>query len=120
MRGKFVAHRLRAILSGQLPLSAKESSRLLDALTGSFRQHLDEVYPPAAADKPTVRSSAALADKHIASILTSLLLSQNPAQPSAQPTASRTDPVKFLRDRVKDGTATVEIAQLCFDNYRQS
>lgn len=83
-----------------LPLSSKESSRLLTALTSSFRDHLDEVHPRKADEakiQPTTRAvenrsdsklsrshvhfSAAAADSHLSSILTNPLLSVVPARP---------------------------------------
>ncbi|KAK0914478.1 hypothetical protein LTR57_013921 [Friedmanniomyces endolithicus] len=77
-------------LHPQLPLSPKESHRLLTALTGSFRRHLDEVHPTTAPDSKlklgavsvlttsphAIHSSAISADKHLASVLTNPLLNK--------------------------------------------
>jgi hypothetical protein len=90
-------------LHRQVPLTGRESQRLLDALTGSFRAKLDEAHPTKAQDEPypatkkteskvlaipkvsrpspktapdPVRATSAVesADRHLASVLTSPLL----------------------------------------------
>ena len=83
-------------LHPQLPLSPKESQRLLTALTSSFRKQLDEAHPRQAQDedvRPKLdrmgpvnpgyhglhTSSVSFADKHLASVLTNPLLAKTAA-----------------------------------------
>lgn len=124
-----------------MPLSSKESQRLLTALTSSFRRHLDEVHPPANApnDKKTttatpgspristhaIHSSASYAEKHLASVLTNPLLA-NPLggkildYSSAKLYLSQNpqkDPIELLEKYHKDGAANVQIAELCLETF---
>jgi len=102
MKASAVSQSFKALASkinNQAPLGPKESNRLLKSLTKSFRKHLDEVHPrqppddgkrPAAGvasqntDRHAMHSSAVLADKHMASVLTNPLLVKN-AKPAAPP-----------------------------------
>lgn len=108
-------------LHQQLPLSPRESQRLLAALTTSFRKHLDEAYPPTASQdgRPTVvatqskqkgrplHSSAAVsADKHLASILTSPLLVKGPG--GGRSTALHKDAQAEIHQQVEDVFASVK------------
>ncbi|EME41433.1 hypothetical protein DOTSEDRAFT_176567 [Dothistroma septosporum NZE10] len=127
----------------QLPLNAKESNRLLTALTSSFRKHLDEAHPvPAkphtahdqdvtsqhgdvAAFRPRdIRSSAAYADRHLASVLTNPLLVKG-GQRLDYASAKRElvdnpakDPIQLLEEYHEDNAATVRIAELCLDSFQ--
>ena len=129
----------------QLPLTQRESNRLLTALTTSFRSHLDKAHPRAAEEPSKLKdsgngqgprtsthamhSSAAFADKHLSSVLTDLA-----GPPRRKPTAnvSKTDqdfanaqmelqknpandPIQLLEEYEKDGSASVAIARLCLE-----
>ncbi|KAK5680401.1 hypothetical protein LTS10_007329 [Elasticomyces elasticus] len=132
-------------LHPQLPLSSKESQKLLTTLTGSFRKHLDEVHPPIAgksqprqgtvknsnASPRTPHSSAALADKHLSSILTSPLLSKRSGAISKadQDFANckielhkntGKDPIALLEEYDARGAATLPIAHLCLSMFEKS
>ncbi|KAK4547604.1 hypothetical protein LTR36_000561 [Oleoguttula mirabilis] len=149
MKGSAVVQGLKAWASKlhpQLPLSSKESQRLLTALTSSFRQHLDEVHPrPATEDgrqKPgsggasktsthAMHSSAALADKHLASVLMNPLLTKASggvkkadqdfanAQVELQKNPAK-DPISLLEEYHEKGAATVPIARLCLEIFTKS
>ncbi|KAI6900575.1 hypothetical protein KC318_g9801 [Hortaea werneckii] len=134
----------------QLPLTQRESDRLLTALTTSFRSHLDKAHPRAAEEPSKLRdsgngqvprtsnhamhSSAAFADKHLSSVLTDLA-----GPPRRKPTANVSiadqyfanaqvelqkspakDPVQLLEDYEKDGNASVAIARLCLEQCEKS
>ncbi|KAK4902743.1 hypothetical protein LTR27_000682 [Elasticomyces elasticus] len=132
-------------LHPQLPLNARESQKLLTTLTGSFRKHLDEVHSPIAgqpqprlgtvkssnASPRTLHSSAALADKHLSSILTSPLLSKRSGTTSKadQDFANckielhkntGKDPIALLEEYDARGAATLPIAHLCLSMFEQS
>lgn len=127
-------------LHPQLPLSPKESQRLLTALTSSFRKQLDEVYPRQAQDedvRPKVdqgrllkspqhglhTSSVAFADKHLASVLTNPLLVRDASTPkttlnyeSAKLALEQNpdnDPISVLEEYHEKGAATIAIADIC-------
>ncbi|GAB1729627.1 hypothetical protein NU195Hw_g854t1 [Hortaea werneckii] len=134
----------------QLPLTQRESNRLLTALTTSFRSHLDKAHPRAA-EEPSklqdsangqvprtsnhaIHSSAAFADKHLSSVLTDLA---GPPRRKPTTTVSKADqdfanaqmelqknpakdPVQLLEDYEKDGNASVAIARLCLEQYEKS
>ena len=148
MKGSAVLQGLKAWASKlhpQLPLSQKESHRLLTALTGSFRQHLDEVHPPKATEHGTqtlghggvsktsthaMHSSAILADKHLASVLMNPLLAKNTgvkkadqdfanAQLELQKNPAK-DPISLLEEYHDRGAATVPIARLCLEVFQNS
>ncbi|KAI6839800.1 hypothetical protein KC340_g6488 [Hortaea werneckii] len=134
----------------QLPLTQRESNRLLTALTTSFRSHLDKAHPRAAEElsnskdsgngqvprtsSHAMHSSAAFADKHLSSVLTDLA-----GPPRRKPTANVSkadqafanaqvelqknpmkDPVQLLEDYEKDGSASVAIARLCLEHCEKS
>lgn len=116
----------------QLPLSAKESQRLLNALTSSFNHQLDQgptkstahaVAPRQHDDSARSSSSLSSTDLHLASILTSPLFGK-PAQPSAssstlhQLRSKTVHPIKVFEDSVSKGEATLEIARLCLSAFR--
>ncbi|KAK0248019.1 hypothetical protein LTR48_003218 [Friedmanniomyces endolithicus] len=136
---------LASKLHPQLPLSPRESNRLLTALTGSFRRHLDEVHPTTAPDsKPklgsvsvlttsphAIHSSAISADKHLASVLTNPLLNkrrpdvstpdENLANAKAELLMNPAKiPVEVLEEYNAKGAATVPIAQLCLQKFEDS
>ncbi|KAH9844851.1 hypothetical protein Tdes44962_MAKER01398 [Teratosphaeria destructans] len=132
----------------QLPLTSKESNRLLTALTSSFRKHLDEVHQPKAIERGKhitsnaslsapkvnhnpIHSSATLADKHLASVLTNPLLATGPhavrtpeqeyasAKLELQMNPSK-DPITLLEEYQDRCAATVAIARLCLEVFRYS
>ncbi|TKA49449.1 hypothetical protein B0A54_00115 [Friedmanniomyces endolithicus] len=132
-------------LHPQLPLSPKESQRLLTALTGSFRRHLDEIHPPTTPNgKPklgavsvltasphAIHSSTISADKHLASVLTSPLLTRrqaNVSTPDENLANAKAEllmnpakvPVEVLEEYNAKGAATIPIAQLCLHKFEDS
>lgn len=135
-------------LHPQLPLSRKESQRLLNALTSSFRRQLDEAHPPHqpadarprlggktgdAATKPERSqglhsSSAAFADKHMASVLTSPLFAQGKTvrQPDVADVTAELemnpgkDPITLLQEYHEKGNATIPIAIVCLARFQAS
>lgn len=150
MKGSAVVRGLKSLVSKlhpQLPLSSKESQRLLTALTTSFRKQLDQAHPsqPVSEDnKPTAlshglpksgakqlhSSSASFADKHLASVLTSPLLSKvgdtlkpdrdlELAKAELQSNPSK-DPILLLEEYHQKGAATVPLALLCLEKVEQS
>lgn len=130
----------------QLPLTQRESNRLLTALTTSFRSHLDEVHPRTAeedgrqrqnenvsAPKPgrtEVHSSAAFADRHLASVLTDLTgPKRKVVMPADQDLVnargelkkdSAQDPISLLEHYEIRGAATIPIARLCLEHFQSS
>ncbi|PPJ60611.1 hypothetical protein CBER1_03650 [Cercospora berteroae] len=125
--------------SGNAPLTTSESKRLLTALTSSFRKHLDAVHPSDVAEDSKTRpelnagfpnvshksmhSSAALAQKHMASVLTNPLLVKGgkdfgTAKVELQKNPYR-DPIALLEEYDQEGAATVRIAELCLDHVRK-
>lgn len=138
---------LASKLHPQLPLSPKESHRLLTALTSSFRKQLDEAHPwqardddsrPATASEPAATpghhalhtSSVAFADRHLASVLTNPLLAK--ANGGNQATLNYDsarqeleqhpdkDPISLLEKYQQKGAATVPIADLCLRTFLAS
>ncbi len=132
-------------LHPQLPLSPKESHRLLTALTGSFRRHLDEVHPTTAPDSKlklgavsvlttsphAIHSSAISADKHLASVLTNPLLNKrrpNVSTPDQDLANAKAEllmnpakiPVEVLEEYNARGAATIPIARLCLHTFEDS
>jgi hypothetical protein len=112
----------------QLPLSERESQRLLNALTSSFRSQLEHhnhnhhdaaASTPAAAPSPVhhVLSSATATDLHLASILTNPLLSKPVHQ---QLKAKSKHPIALFEDQVAAGRANLVSARLCLEAFRQS
>lgn len=146
MKASAVTQSFKALASkinNQVPLGAKESNQLLTALTSSFRKHLDEVHPskphddgkrPAvgAASQKTNRhdmhSSALLADKHMATMLTNPLLVRNAKPvPEAKPDESAAielkngaNPFDLLESYHAKGCATVEVALCVMRHFRLS
>lgn len=127
-------------LHPQLPLTTKESQRLLTALTSSFRKHLDEAHPTSlsAEDerkarpteggvaKPQTRtwhSSASHADKHLASVLTNPLFVKGGKRldyTSAKVALAKDptkDPIEVLEEYQQHHAATVPIATLCLQTF---
>ncbi|WPH02127.1 Hypothetical protein R9X50_00498200 [Acrodontium crateriforme] len=151
MKGSAVVLGLKSFadkLHAQLPLSQRESSRLLAALTGSFRRHLDEVHPVKAheddklkktaasglvANKHALLSSATLADRHLSDVLTNPLFNRQPG-PRKSTKAERDlaqakedlendpgkDPIALLEEYHQDERATVAIATLCLQAFDTS
>lgn len=145
MKGSAVALGFKSLASkinSQAPLGAKESSRLLDALTSSFRKHLDEVHPSQQHDeerpsgrkapsKHAVHSSAAMADMHMASMLTNSLLAKSSSRPakfepelhvteSDLATDGDVDPLKSFESAQLKGHATIGLASTCMRRFRKS
>lgn len=129
----------------QLPLSPKESQRLLNALTSSFRQQLDHDHSPVEAVAPPASRVAAASstskphpfaaqsapqfastDRHLASLLTSPLFAKPAHVPvSTAATVSNLKanskyPIKVFEHYVSRGEATIETARLCLNAFRKS
>lgn len=127
--------------NGATPLTSKESSRLLNALTSSFRKHLDEAHPVSLEYKPesgkdgvstskidlgAMHSSAAFAQRHMASVLTNPLLVKE-AKRLDHDTAkveltknAAMDPISLLEEYNEKGAATVHIAELCLEKAKST
>ena len=149
MKASAVAQSFKALASkinNQAPLGPKESNRLLTALTSSFRKHLDEVHPskphddgkrPTAdvasqnTDRHCIHSSAVLAEKHIASLLTNPLLVKNAkpvqevkpdvnAQKAAIELEDGANPFDLLESYHAKGRATIEVAVCVMRHFRLS
>ncbi|THW09828.1 hypothetical protein D6D26_00128 [Aureobasidium pullulans] len=118
----------------QLPLSERESQRLLNALTSSFRSQLDHhdvsastsascLPSPSPSPSPShstqqqLLSSSSATDRHLASILTNPLLTKPVHQ---QLKAKSKHPVALFEDQVAAGRATLNSARLCLDAFRNS
>lgn len=106
------------------PLSAQESKQLLNLLTTSFRDRLDQQHPddppnPARATSktraPRPASSHTSAQDHIDSILSNPLLSRKPALNCSPNDAIRMleTPVESLLDQIAVGTANISKALVC-------
>jgi hypothetical protein len=137
---------LASKINNQTPLGPKESNRLLTALTSSFRKHLDEVHPSKPHDdgkRPTVgvasqntnrhdmHSSAVLAEKHMASLLTNPLLVKNAkpirevkpdvtAQNAEIELENGANPFDLLESYHAKGRATIEVAVCVMRHFRLS
>lgn len=152
MKGSAIVQGLKSWASAlhpQLPLSRKESQRLLNALTSSFRRQLDEVHPPSGGNggscpllekagdagfkteriQSLYSSSAAYADKHLASVLTNPLLSHGKAAPKKPDVADvmvdlhkdpTKDPIDLLEEYHQKGHATIPIAVACLEAFDKS
>ncbi|KAH0130760.1 hypothetical protein KCU82_g20271, partial [Aureobasidium melanogenum] len=109
----------------QLPLSERESQRLLNALTSSFRSHLDHHHNHDAAASVTSTSastqhplsSSTATDRHLASILTNPLLTKPVHQ---QLKAKSKHPIALFEDQVAAGRANLPSARLCLEAFRTS
>lgn len=127
---------LASKLHPQLPLSPKESHRLLNALTTSFRDHLDKAHPrtaggeipspsripalaPSTDHQRNMHSSAAYADQHLSNVLTMFGHgSQAPPKEDLVTKAKRelaagADPLALLEEYEEKGLASVGIATEC-------
>jgi hypothetical protein len=149
MKASAVTQSFKALASkinNQAPLGQKESNRLLTALTSSFRKHLDEVHPSKPyddgkrstvgvasqnTDRHDMHSSAVLADKHMASLLTNPLLVKNAkpvqevkpevnAQKAAIELENGANPFDLLEDYHAKGRATIEVAVCVMRHFRLS
>lgn len=118
----------------QLPLSEKESQRLLNALTSSFRQQLDQEHPdpvsrrrsvdvPRPSTSPVLQSSSTSTDLHLASILTNPLFGRSHNASDAaisQLKAKSKHPIKLFEEYASKGIATIDVAHLCLNAFRKS
>ena len=122
-------------LHPQLPLTPRESQQLLNLLTNSFRTHLDREHPVYASEKAhktLVRpnashndqsnpryatTSAALASRHIETVLSNPLFAVKPSRRGSESAASRVlnDPVTWYVDEIATGNATLSKAALVLD-----
>lgn len=107
----------------QLPLSERESQRLLNALTSSFRNQLEHHDHSTSATNPTPTSTqhtlspGTATDRHLASILTNPLLTK-PVH--AQLKSKSKHPIALFEDQVASGRATLHSARLCLEAFRTS
>jgi hypothetical protein len=149
MKGSAVVQSFKALASkinNQAPLGQQESNRLLNALTSSFRKHLDEVHPSQSqadfkrqavkdgAEAPhrhAFASSITLADQHMASVLANPLLVktaglQAPKKPELDASTAATElkhgakPFELLERYHARGFATVDVALLCMKAFRRA
>ncbi|KAI4722897.1 hypothetical protein E4T48_00945 [Aureobasidium sp. EXF-10727] len=112
----------------QLPLSERESQRLLNALTSSFRSQLEHHHHnhDAAVSAASASASASTqpslspitaTDRHLASILTNPLLTK----PVHQQLKSKSKhPIALFEDQVAAGRANLPSARLCLEAFRNS
>ena len=150
MKGSAVSQSFKVLASkinNQAPLGQRESSRLLNALTSSFRKHLDEAHPSQshedskrlslgkagseASHQHAFASSITLADQHMASVLTNPLLVRTAgsrAHPKPELDASTAaaelkdgaNPFDLLERYHAKGHATVDVALSCMKTFRRS
>jgi hypothetical protein len=137
---------LAAKINNQAPLGPRESNRLLTALTSSFRKHLDEAHPSQSHDeerRPSVKgdsesshrqgvqSSRALADFHMASVLTNPLLVKSAkaegrpkpefdASTAAVELKNGANPFDLLESYHAKSYGTIEVALACMKHFRRS
>ncbi|KAJ4407235.1 hypothetical protein N0V91_004118 [Didymella pomorum] len=122
-------------LHPQLPLTPRESQQLLNLLTTSFRTHLDREHPVYASEKAHkavsrpdaghnaqsnprhATSSAALASRHIETVLSNPLFAVKPSRRGSEFAASRVlnDPVTWFVDEIATGNAALSKAALVLD-----
>lgn len=149
MKGSAIVQGLKSWASAlhpQLPLSRKESLRLLTALKTSFRRQLDEAHPPHGSSDGSPQSgktgdatiapdrsqgphssSAAFADTHMASVLTNPLLVQgkgvtNPDEITVRRALQQNpakDPMELFDEYRERGHATVPIAAACLEYFKK-
>ncbi|CAD0108301.1 unnamed protein product [Aureobasidium uvarum] len=110
----------------QLPLSERESQRLLNALTSSFRSQLEHHHHNHDAAASAASASACAqpslspitaTDRHLASILTNPLLTK----PVHQQLKSKSKhPIALFEDQVAAGRANLPSARLCLEAFRNS
>jgi hypothetical protein len=149
MKGSAVAQSWKALaakINNQAPLGPRESNRLLTALTSSFRKHLDEAHPSISHDEGRrshakgdsesshqhgVQSSRALADYHMASVLTNPLLvksarSESLSKPefnagtAAVELKNGANPFDLLESYHAKSYGTIEVAVACMKHFRRS
>ena len=103
-----------------LPLTARDSQRLLNLLNSSFRQRLDRTHPT---------DEEHHVDTHVQSILTSPLflatsarsatifqhVSQQTIHPPSWQEKMNVEPMTVLQDCIARGAADLETARLCLD-----
>jgi hypothetical protein len=137
---------LAAKINNQAPLGPRESNRLLTALTSSFRKHLDEAHPVQSHDerrhshakgesesshRHEVQSSRALADFHMASVLTNPLLVKSArtegvpkpefdASTAAVELKNGANPFDLLESYHAKSYGTIEVALACMKHFRRS
>lgn len=137
---------LASKINNQAPLGPRESNQLLTALTSSFRKHLNEVHPSQTHDearRPSAKygsegsnrqafhSSIALADQHMASVLTNSLLVKSAkaetvpkpeldANTAATELKNGANPFDLLELYHAKGYATVDVALICMKHFRRS
>lgn len=121
-------------LHPQLPLTPRESQQLLSLLTASFRTHLNREHPVYTADKAHTSatrtnagrddqrtahapSSAALASRHIETVLSNPLFAVKPTRRGSESAASRVlnDSLSWFLDEIASGNATLSKAALVLE-----
>lgn len=120
-------------LHPQLPLTPRESQQLLNLLTTSFRAHLDREHPPHTSETASRRtsnrepydhhaslratSSAALASKHLNTVLSNPLFAVKPSRHCPQSAASQAlnDPLGWFLNEIAIGTASLSKVSTCLD-----
>ncbi|KAF1947797.1 hypothetical protein EJ02DRAFT_5223 [Clathrospora elynae] len=135
--GKRVLSTLALKIHPQLPLSPRESQKLLTLLTTSFRAHLDRAHPLSPPEgsqtRPTRRlsfsngqrspspnratSSYASATRHIDSILTNPLFAVKPHRRGSEPVAVDVlrDPMAWFISEIATGAANLPKAAMCLE-----
>jgi hypothetical protein len=110
-----------------LPLTPRESQKLLTQLTGSFQQQLDQEHPPwnsSTKIQPT--------DAHISAILASPLLRRPSSTSKKQPRGTDyvsgvgkaqnllQDPLEHLSTQIAAGQATISSATYCLETHQKN
>jgi hypothetical protein len=130
-----------------LPLTARESTQLLNVLTASFQHHLDQHHPVGAAllgrTPPTTRQSTspsprslhfqqlhaqASANDHIGAVLANPLLARKPravsfsslnASSATDAQLFREKPLEWLEEKIATGTVSMPHVAMCLDRLWQ-
>jgi hypothetical protein len=133
---KRVLSTLAAKIHPQLPLSPRESQQLLNALTSSFRAHLDREHPLASTEStrskprrqvsvsngqrspsPHRATSSYAATRHIDSILNNPLFAVKPRRRGSESAAVDVlrDPIAWFINEIAAGSADLPKAAMCLE-----
>lgn len=106
----------------QVGLTSKESQRLLNALTTSFRQQLDSPNGSPTfthSQRATLLPISSTAAHHLSSVLTNPLLAKSVRDHGHRASTSiQTHPVKSFEDAVSQGAADIHAVRHCLELFR--
>ncbi|KAF2148191.1 hypothetical protein K461DRAFT_271730 [Myriangium duriaei CBS 260.36] len=102
----------------QVLLSPKESKQFLNALTTSFRHHLDVEHPHEHVSTAPSKTSSplTLTEKHVASVLTNPLFAHTGPQSTGSSAARH--PIEILEASVANGSASLTTVMQCLAAFR--